>query len=547
MSTVFLPGDVVQPQAGGGQGFAIRKLDYRQLVALGGAVGGGDIVARTPDAQARRIEFKTALLQEVDRYQRDLPIHGLRSLAQFWTLVEGIIYGHVYLQAFDLRVFNLATPNELRYLNVLTDRQGRVIGGTDPDALVFGGANALSNHFAELEQANNETRDTHVGTQARELLRGFKQKLQSQNLWNPSRILWMKLLDKLFFVIPTIAQVNFDDLRSGWKQVGPIMLRTSTAGDSQYRPFYFPVYDEGFLQRALNALSGDVTPAPAENSLHLAVNNSLAGKISMPTPGAVADQNALLLGSGNLEVFNVPNALPTRISYDQLRPYIQNVVSVIRNGARAVNLVSDESPFSYPDILRIPIQHDGFIAIDGLNGGAVSNFSERFIERMRGKGVLEITSLPEGEAPPCLINNQVGHYFVDTTQNKLAYYVESYGAENIEELKLLGYILWSVFDRSAEVSADQNYVTLRGKEVLRFTNQRFELSTSLQCEWPNIRSKAATLQRLVGIIENNSVPLLFREAVKRWVSTGFSETIDPQPSSPSPIRIGIYNWYVISV
>src|SRR5690348_8168532 len=271
----FLPGDVVQPQAAGGQGLFVKRLELLELSALSDVVGGGDIVARTPDPQARRFEYKKFLQRDLAKHDHGESLHSTQSLAQFMALVEGLIYGQLTFKTYDLHEFNFAVPAPLRYLTVLSNKLGRVLGGTDPEVLVFSAANAVD--FADLEVANNEVRDKD-GVQARELLRGFKENLQTRGLWHPDHILWMKLLDRLFFYDPPIAPVNLDTLRNGWRQVGPVTLRVNiNAGSAQYSSLYLPVYENGYRDRALRALSGVV--APATGSLQLMVNNQDAGKI----------------------------------------------------------------------------------------------------------------------------------------------------------------------------------------------------------------------------------------------------------------------------
>jgi hypothetical protein len=409
------------------------------------------------------------------------------------------------------------------------------LGGTDPDVLVFSAANAVD--FSDLEVANSQVRELD-GVHARELLRGFKENLQTRGLWHPDHILWMRLLDRLFFYDPPMAPVNLDILKNGWRQVGPVTLKINVnAGSAQYRPFYLPVYENDYRDRALRALSGVVVPAT--ESLQLMVDNQVVGKILMPHPSAA--------GAGNLVLEERIDSIPIKINYDQLRPHLRSLVTPLRTVPNPVQQVAHDSPFEYPDAIRIPIQYDGFIGLDGLRGTSTGGFSQRFIERMRGRRIMNIGPLSEGDIPPCLIRNTSIHCFADTHQDNVTFYVEDYQGIAVEELRLLGYILWSVFDKSAEVDETQKTVVMRGRVVLDFSGDRFEIKTNLQCEWPNPRVKAATLQRLVGVLADNQVPLLFRECVNYWVNTGFSHPIQPLVSTPSPINLGPYRWFINNI
>jgi hypothetical protein len=237
-----------------------------------------------------------------------------------------------------------------------------------------------------------------------------------------------------------------------------------------------------------------------------------------------------------------------RINYELLRPHLQRLVTSLRAVPNPVQHVALDAPFDFPDAIRIPIQHDGFIALDGLRGTSSAGYSERFIQRMKGKRVLAINPLQEGDMPPCLVRSQTIHCFADNHQGGIAFYVEEYQGEKVEELRLLGYILWSIFDKSAEVDDDQKVVVMRGKRILDFSGDRFEIKTNLQCEWPNQRVKAATLQRLVGVLNNTQVPALFRQSIVHWIETGgFTQPIQPLVSTPSPINLGSYRWFVNNI
>lgn len=539
----FLPGNVVQPKDGGGHGLFVKRLELSELRGLSEVVGGGDLRSRTPDPQARRFEYKTFLQRELTKHEQGEPLHATPNLAQFMALVEGIVYGHLTFKTYDLHEFNFDVPAPLRYLTVLSNKLGRVLGGTDPEVLVFSAANTVD--FTDLELANNEVREGD-GVHARELLRGFKENLQTRGLWRPDHIVWMRLLDRLFFNDPPMSPVNLDTLKNGWRQVGPVTLRINVnAGSDQYRSLYLPVYEDGYRDRALRALSGVVTPAAGR--LQLMVDSQVVGKILMPQPGAAGIQSPILRGAGNLVLQDRIDTVPIQINYDQLRPHLQTLMTPLRTVPNPVQQVAQDSPFEYPDAIRVPVQYDGFIALDGLRGTSTGGFSRRFIQRLKGMRIINVSPLSQGDIPPCIIKNKSIHCFADTFRGNVTFYVEEYQGVMVEEVRLIGYILWSVFDKSAEIDETQQTVMMRGKAVLDFSGDRFEIKTNLQCEWPNPRVKAATLQRLAGVLANNQAPLLFRECVNHWINTGFDHAIQPLVSTPSPINIGPYRWFINNI
>jgi hypothetical protein len=539
--SVFLPGNFVQPQ--GGAGSPVKRLSYLQLKALRDAVGGGDIVARTPDPQARRYEFKNFLQQGIEKYAQDVPLSNIPHLAQYKEIVEGLIYGHVKLNPVDLRTFNMAIPDHLRYMGVLQNREGSVIGGTDPDILVFTASNAAEADFSALELLNNKVRHSEVGIRALELLRGFKETIVRADLWDPGKILWIQLLDRLFFSGPPRGPVNFDELLSGWKQIGPVMLRvTLAAGEQQYRSFYLPVYEKDYRQNSLVALSGAV--AQEENALLLTVNHQPAGKIIWPTADAVGDQDLSLLGAGNLEPRQVADPIDIRVNYSDLRQLLHPVVYSVLQEPNPLNMVARKSPFSYPDVIRIPVQYEGLLAIQAFRGDANNEFGARFLERVRGKNLTTFPSMPAGENSPRLVQSEGNSYFVDLNHGQLAYYVEAYSDQTVEELSLLGYALWLIFDKTAELSANNSAMMVDGKTALEFNGVRFETGLDLVCRWPAFNEKIASLQRFAGLLGKDEICPLFRAAGRQWLTKGFDQAVQPHTAHPSPVTLGDRRWFV---
>ncbi len=530
---VFLPG-TISPSPAGGQ--PLRQLSYAQLVALR-RDSGGNSAGRTPDPQARRVEFKNALEAELEEFNSASPLPNFPSMSEFYALVEGVLYGHLRLRLFDLRVYNFAVENHLRYLGVLLNQQNRTIGGTDPDTLFFSASDALPEDFAELERLNGESRASGAGTRAPELLRGFRQMLAS--VWQP-QILWMGLLDRLFFNEAEVGGVNLSDLVDNWKQIGPLTLRVNDpAGQSNYRQLYFPVYEENYRHKVLMALSGD--PSQVNGGIQLTVNGLTAGKIVMPSAERVPGQELLLLGAGNIETQAISQVFPVRINYAQLVSKIQGLVTrVVRERPEAARHIAVDSPFTYPDVIRVPVQHDGFVATEEFRPQLGTSFGDRFKSRMRGRGIYQPPAVPDTLPHPPLVINGGDSYYIDAKSPR-AIYVESFGGVRVDELTALGYILWCVFDRQATVAGQ--YVQMGGVEMLRYDGIRYEAGANVQPNWPDFAAKAASLQRLAGALAQGGTSELFKAAVAQWMSR-YAQQIHAQPSNPIQIFIGDDTWYV---
>lgn len=529
---VFLPGNVVRPSAG--EETPIKQLSYVQLRALRDSIGGGNINARTPDPQARRYEFKNFLEDGLQRFDQQIPLNDIVHLAQFSALVEGLIFGHLRLRMFDLRVFKFSVPNHLRYMGVLLNHQGQILGATDPDTLFFGASNASPSAFIELQTANTRTRNT-IGVNARRLLRLFKQKLQAA--WQPEEILWMKLLDRLFSLGEQLAPVDSADLIEGWKQIGPVTLRVSRAAEkANFRSLYLPVYEEKYRSRALSAMSGEVLQA--DGGLQLIVDSIPAGRILLPNPERVGNQELLSLGAGTIETQDI-NQIPIKVSYAKIRSQIQGIVyEAIGETPHVVNDIMNVSPFEYPDVIRLPAQHDGFVALEEFGSRIVAKFSERFLSRMRGRAVVHAPAFTSTISS--LMGDGRDSYYVDCHAFGQAFYIESFDGDRVAELTTLGYILWCVFDKKAVVETE-NSVSMNGVQVLGFTGYRFDVTDGIKASWPDYETKAATLQRLKGKLK--AAGGLFEAAVLQWLE-GYRQEIMRQQSGASPVSIGNREWYV---
>lgn len=533
---VFLPGNVVTPAPAPGQ--LVKSLSYQQLVGLRDEVA-ESLNSRTPDPQARRYEFKHRLLVGLERLRKHQNINDIEELVQFKAMVEGVLYGHLRLKIFDLRDCNFSVPEHWRYLGTLIDNRGDVFGGTDPEMLFFGAADQPS--FDNLNRLNSGTRPTAAGTRARALLAEFKNSLA--NIWAPDQILWMELLDRLFFGNVNVGG-SYSDLAQDWKQVGPIHLRLSTGNNSpNYGYLYFPVFEAGYRQRAIIALSGTVTKT--DDELHLGIDSYPAAKVLNPLPGAAANQDPVWLGAGSIELITPPPPAPAsvEINYEELAPYIHNLLNVLNSQPQAAHFDPIKTPFRFPDLVRIPAQHDGFVFSQWVNGAPMGEFSRGFISIMRGRGVHIRPMIDAGLTPPCLVNQGGNLYFVDSQGGARAFYFETYQNILCEELSRLGYVLWLIYSKAATVDSQGRVINQQGQTLMHYTGSRYELDPSLRCEWPQRVKRVADLQRFWGAASLNPATDLFRVAASEWLKRASWSSIPAQSSNPQPITIGPHRWF----
>jgi hypothetical protein len=530
-STVFLPSGVHNPQGC----HDIERRPLTNLEALIQQLAGATEVVNMPDPQARRYQFAITLKEALDNYcpsPSKATWDATDALAQFTALVEGVIFGKLKLELYDLQDYGFRSPYERRLLGVLVDNNGNVYGGTDPDTLFFPAPEAWRGNAGALRVLSNNNvvnRNTEAGIFARALLKNFR-----ETFGKDDRPLWLKAIDEYLRIYEPPAGIDEVRLRAGWKQVGPTQLRLP---DGSVDARYIPVYQSNFFSLATSALGGEFVPR--DDEIYLRVGNSEVGKISYPRTVALG-LTQKLMGAGNISILTGTHgqagARVAQINYEGLRQSCESLIGEV--SPQLPNVI--DHPFNYPDVVRVPCQHDGFLAEYFLQGSKVNErYGQRFIDAMRGRGIAMPPTLPSGQGPPDAVRDG-DYYFID--KGGVAY-VEKYKGIEIKELSLLGQALWVIFIGAAtQVQGRNMFVDSGGNVILEFNDQRFIPGQHMALDQPDQRMRAADLRGLVYYIDQRDVDALFKEAVKCWLRY-FSMNPSPGTCDRRRLDIGGRGWW----
>lgn len=500
-STVFLPSGVRTPS--GPTNIACLRLT--NLKALIEKFEGDRDAVNMPDPQARRFQFGVSLERALENYSQNRASANwgtIDALAQFTTLLEGVIFNTLQIRAYDLLSFGFQSSPERRVLGVLVDDRGHVYGGTDPDTLFFPAPEAWNGRdpvLRTLANTNTGARNTNAGLMARALLKRFYEKFPSQD-----RPLWLRALDEYLQLYQPQGQATEANLRAGWKQVGPVELRMN---DGSCSPRYLPVYEADFLRKGSYALGNSFVSRDEEIYLEEQNRQPSRQLAKIDYPKSVHNLTERMLGAGQIGVLAANDGgpqTPPVINYDELKRYCQALVVELHPDVVGV----DQNPFLYPDVIRLPFEQDGFLAEYFLNDGRPNQeFGQRFIDETRSKGHKK--SPLDGSRQPGDILTQDGQVI----------YVETYDGRPIQEMSLLGAALWLIFTGEAtEVISRNIFNDKHGNVILEFNGKRFLPGPSVSLQPPDPQLHAADLRGLVHFTNRNETDSLFRLAVHSWLN-----------------------------
>lgn len=365
------------------------------------------------------------------------------ALDEFAILVEGLLYGLLEPETYDLAGFGLDfEDDEDRYLTVLRFRsahgaQETVAGSFSPETLVCPAGNWQQKD--ELEDRVQDLRFT-IGPNARALLRAFMAELASP------RMLWHSGLEWLIGEYSATREESTINQRN----IGPLHLRLSPEAKPhlvffpQYKPDYLP-----FMVRCLNAEDY----VNARDAIHLEHQGWRLMSINMQRQ----DNRPKLLGMGGAILRDTdPHHLPaqTTLGRQSEKTYLRTIEPVAN--LYAVDVESPNRRFTIPDALRA-----GFYA---WGEAAPQKFTAN-VQWIYGPRTLRANFDPR----PHQVVSREGPYSDETrifyvwrtATGKLAYYIERYGTAELTEISSLGYALWRVFsgakwDTARETAVDDD-------------------------------------------------------------------------------------------
>jgi hypothetical protein len=529
------------------RGLALIPITREQL---GGLVAffGGSVVSAMPNLQARRYETAQALQDDLRNVATgnwaDLP-----ALVEFEALLEGLVFGVLHLRVVDLLALGFLTTRSERYMALLSDRTGEVVGATDPECLVFRPADCKEDNWRQLLADTATIRNRPEGMCARALLNRFKRNLIP--FWQPQTVLWMRALDAYLDHRKLADEPNESTLRSGWKQTGPLLLRDNHSDKERFARCFFPVYQKGYLQKARTALGGTYVADRENHRVLLKVGAQECGWIRAPRMAGVPDESSLLLGEGTLEIAeNAPERSDAQPDYGQLRGCVQSLCGVINfSDPGILDRVTREEPHSFPDIVRVPLLLDGWAAVHNLRPmQGARPFGSAFAQRASEAGLQQVPTAPAGLQSGILVKEPDSLYFVEVVGGQPIFYVERYKSIESGELLLLAEVLWLLFSGQARVEGDR---VMKGEAtILAMEQERLEPRLGLTCTVfdSNLANRPLPFLFQMWAVACSSADLL-RAAVARWFEVTNSNL--QLPAAPGPLKdfrgsrvaLGRYQWY----
>lgn len=376
-------------------------------------------------------------------------------------LVIGLMLGHLQLEMVDLKATKFgrvlaSTDGRYRYFGLLRGKagnrelQGKVFGATSPDTLLWPSPRRTGAEWQELRTAINKD-----GAQpnAYALLADFRELIDGQKLWAADEIPWMKALDQVIGGHAASEGHKYYHVHS--RTIGPLF---ASFPKSFSRPLYFPIYQEQFAAKLLEALTGTFE---SENDGIAILDDKRRKHYEISLPSVPTDGDTVLAGAGNVEVLTEPgkirefNSTRIRLADDEhgrglfymLQPLDESLrkdQTLYKSLGESVETVKEFS-FFYPDVIRIAVTRLGEA---GVRDTDVS-FSDRAFELALKA---DSPGLPLASELTKLTVKTLGFVLQYSHQGKArrALYVDEYAGYDVGDLKALGWVLWSVFTGIAE-------------------------------------------------------------------------------------------------
>ena len=354
--------------------------------------------------------------------------HG-PALEDFSLLVEGLLYGLLSTESYDLTTFNLdfRRPQE-QYLVVLRhqtapDGNYTTAGSLSPETLVCPAANWLER--ARLEDRVQEIRQRN-GPRARGLLRAFLNRFPApEMLWHKAMI-WF--IDKY--------PPDRDEGPDHQANAGPFYLNLSPSPAPPVVAF-FPQYFPGYLDLLVRCFAAE-TYATQNEVLLLKRQDHLLAEMQLP----LKNQNPKICGLGCMRVKStnsafLPNRRPDAADWERYWTAVQPVVNVYQGP-----LEKGDNRFSLPDGLRWPIYLWGA-------GGALQRLipNHRWIYGDLAHG-RNLHPKPDtiDENPGLHKTDDHCFYVTGLPNGSRGFHVEIYQRQVVGEFTALGFALWQIFN-----------------------------------------------------------------------------------------------------
>lgn len=389
-----------------------------------------------------------------------------------------------------------------------------------------------------------------------EILLEWREALRRANRWAPTLpgCEWQYGIDHVLEGHAIDPASPLELLREHTRFVGPVWLCIPTGeADPAVRqgPLYLPSLSEGFARRFTESCRFRPRVATEQSAIVFSDGgNQEVARVRLPSVGT--DAQGIALGMGVLELQRVPTTPPAAIE-DWVRgsgaepgliELLKPVGLALQKLGRPVDAAAvAKCPPLYPDPIRLLFERNLWPAPGAAR--AVESRALTLARIGRGGHAIDARDVEAGGGQLVLGSNGTR---VELTM------VDRVGEAQVNDLRALGYVLWAVFIREAEVSSElggQIAITDTLEKLLEHTGDRpleptrrvYERVEAAPSDpW---RRRLATMQRFSKAYSNSApgLPRLLDRAARSFVAwaSGRTEAVETRlgrpPSTPLLYRL----------
>lgn len=506
----------------------------------------------TPFARAEAMRL---VLQHIDEAD------GHVFATQFHYLLLGIASGILTLEPDTLaheKYDNLGralsqVDEEARYFcHVLWTKDGRTrsFGITYRTALFSPHARRSPGEWSELADAVKPKEKRAI-----ELVAEWRAALQSANRWSPGLrdCEWQRGIDHVLRGTTIAPGTRLELLHEHARFVGPVWLCAPTGRPDEpvkQGPLYLPSFSPDFAKRFNESCRFRPRAVPEKAGIAFVDGgNQVVAQIRIPAAGT--DPHPIALGMGVLDLHSVPITPNTAVEdwvrgrgtelglVDLLKP-VELALQKIGRPLDATHV--NACPPLYPDPIRILFERNLWPAPGG----------ERTME---SRALTDARIKWGGRALDLVGVEKAGGEMIslgpDGARISLTM-VDRVGDTQVNDLRALGFVLWSIFVREAEVSgelAGQVAITDTLEKLFEHTGDRPLEPTRRVYERVGasppdpLRRRLATMQRFVKAYSSGEpgLPRLLHRAARSFVAwaSGRTDAVDNRLGRP-PARYAVY-------
>jgi hypothetical protein len=428
-------------------------------------------------------------------------------------LFLGLVLGRLQLEITDLKSFDLGrvlagTDERYRYFGLLRgisrepEIQGKVFGSTSPESLLWPSPRRTETEWRKLRELIQT--DTHLNL-GYQMLAELRDLMRQRRLWQAAEVPWMKGLDQILRDLRGSEGAKLFQVHS--RTVGPIL---ATLGGGRMRPFYLPVYHEGFAAELSRSFTGTFKQ---EEGAVVINDDKNRRQFEIRMPATPADGDLLLMGGGTIRVPDGAGRIREfgtgrlRLESDErgdgLYALLQPLDEAMRKDQKfyaAFGRAPEDIrqyPFFYPDVMRIPVTRLG----QAVSSGADVSFSTQAYQMVFEAESLGLPALSDLETSG---DSSTKSFILNHSQSGITrrqVFLEEYKGQRVGDLTALGWVLWLFYlgkvswrdDKFCDEELTPVLAAGKGERLFELTEEAYRKASRDHAQ----HRRLATLQRFL--------------------------------------------------